>query len=173
MLPAILDFEASGLGRGSYPIEVGYVLSDGHSNCMLIRPEPDWQNWDPEAEALHGISREHLLQHGRSVSEVARCLNNSLAGKTLYSDAWGNDQSWLALLFECAGMRAHFRLESLRSLLSEAQAQVWHSVRQTVIRESRLERHRASSDARMLQQTFLRSRELTRQRASVPLRRPA
>lgn len=160
MIPAIFDIEASGLGRGSYPIEVGYVLSDGHSHCMLIRPEPDWVGWDPEAEKLHGISREHLLSHGRSVTEVASLLNHSLAGKTLYSDAWGNDQSWLALLFECAGMAAHFRLESLRSLLSEAQAHLWHGVRQTVIRDSKLERHRASSDARILQQTFLRCREL-------------
>jgi len=160
MIPAILDFEASGLGRGSYPIEVGYILSDGHSNCMLIRPEPDWLEWDEQAERLHGISREQLQRHGRSVAEVARLLNHSLAGKTLYSDAWGNDQSWLALLFECAGIPAHFRLESLRSLLSEAQAQVWHSVRQTVIQGSRLKRHRASSDARILQQTFLLSREL-------------
>ena len=160
MIPAILDFEASGLGRGSYPIEVGYVLSDGHSACMLIRPEPDWQGWDPHAEQLHGISRAHLLRHGRSVAEVARCLNHSLAGKTLYSDAWGNDQSWLALLFECAGLSAHFRLESLRMLLSEVQAEVWNRAREDVARTSRLERHRASSDARLLQRTFLRSREL-------------
>lgn len=171
MIPAILDFEASGLGRGSYPIEVGYVLSDGHSNCMLIRPEPDWLDWDPEAESLHGISREQLLRHGRSVTEVARCLNHSLAGKTLYSDAWGNDQSWLALLFECAGMAAHFRLEALRSLLSETQAQLWHGTRQAVICDSRLERHRASSDARILQQTFIRTRELAGSRSV--LRRPA
>ena len=27
--PAILDIEASGFGRGSYPIEIGYYLPDG------------------------------------------------------------------------------------------------------------------------------------------------
>jgi hypothetical protein len=39
-VPAILDVEASGFGRGSYPVEVGYVLEDGVSQCMLVRPEP-------------------------------------------------------------------------------------------------------------------------------------
>ena len=37
-VPTILDLEASGFGRDSYPIEVGYVLPDGSSFCSLIRP---------------------------------------------------------------------------------------------------------------------------------------
>lgn len=169
MVPAIIDFEASSLGRGSYPIEVGYVLADGRGGCMLIRPEAEWSGWDPAAERLHGISREQLLRNGRGVAEVARRLNRSLAGITLYSDAWGNDQSWLALLFECAGIPAHFRLESLRSLLSEAQAQIWHGTRQLVAAELALERHRASSDARVLQQTYLRVRAATDPRSGCAL----
>jgi len=171
MLPAILDFEASGLGRGSYPIEVGYILSDSRSGCMLIRPEADWERWDPKAEQLHGIPRSLLLRNGRSAVEVARSLNNALAGLTLYSDAWGNDQSWLALLFDRAGFSALFRLEALRSVLTEAQAQIWQSTRQTVARELALERHRASSDARILQQTYLRTLEQTG--AAPLLRKPA
>ncbi|MET0379714.1 MAG: hypothetical protein ABW049_12050, partial [Spongiibacteraceae bacterium] len=62
MIPAILDFEASGLGGGTYPIEVGYVLGDGRSACYLIRPEPDWQGWSADAEKLHGISRALLTR---------------------------------------------------------------------------------------------------------------
>lgn len=41
-LPTILDIEASGFGRGSYPIEVGFVAGDGTLFCGLVRPEPDW-----------------------------------------------------------------------------------------------------------------------------------
>ena len=30
-LPIIIDIEASGFGRGSYPIEIGYHMPDGES----------------------------------------------------------------------------------------------------------------------------------------------
>jgi hypothetical protein len=157
VIPAILDFEASGLGRGSYPIEVGYILADGSSDCMLIRPEPDWQSWDPEAERLHGIDREQLVQHGRPVREVASQLNRELRGETLYTDAWGSDLSWLSLLFDAADLVPLFRLESLRTLLDEPRQRHWHSVHRAVISELALGRHRASADARALQQTYLRT----------------
>lgn len=77
--PCILDIEASGFGASSDPIEVGHVLADGRSRCTLIRPREGWTHWDPRAEALHGISRETLLRHGRPVAEVARTLNADLA----------------------------------------------------------------------------------------------
>lgn len=155
--PAILDFEASGLGRGSYPIEVGYVLADGRTGCQLIRPEPEWQAWDPAAERLHGIGRAQLLRHGRPAREVARQLNRELRGETLYTDAWGNDLTWLSLLFDAAGLVPLFRLEPLRALLDERQQRLWHDAHRAVMRELALERHRASADARILQQTYLRT----------------
>lgn len=157
MIPAILDFEASGFGAGSYPIEVGYVLGDGRSACYLIRPELDWQSWSAKAEGLHGISRALLTRKGRSVREVAEALNQRLAGETLYSNAWGNDYTWLSLLFDAAGLVARFRLQPLRLLLSEEQERQWHDVHEALGRELVLERHRASSDARLIQQTWLRT----------------
>ena len=45
-LPCVIDIEASGVGRRSYPIEVGYVMPDARAVCMLIRPADDWQHWD-------------------------------------------------------------------------------------------------------------------------------
>ena len=53
--PSIMDIEASGFGRSSYPIEVGYVLGDGSSFCTLIRPLPSWTHWDASAESVHHI----------------------------------------------------------------------------------------------------------------------
>lgn len=155
-LPAILDMEASGFGRDSYPIEVGYVLPDGRSRCTLIRPAPHWVHWDPKAEALHHIPRAAVLQHGRSVSEVAAWLNDELQGMTVYSDGWANDYSWLSALFEEAGCTPHFKLENLRALLDEAEADHWHALKQQVSGEMKLDRHRASTDARVLQSTFCR-----------------
>lgn len=60
--PTVVDVEASGFGRASYPIEVGFVLPNGHSFCSLIYPEPEWTHWDPQAETIHHISRELLLK---------------------------------------------------------------------------------------------------------------
>ena len=42
LAPAVLDVEASGFGRSSYPIEIGVVFPDGHAYCTLIRPESHW-----------------------------------------------------------------------------------------------------------------------------------
>ncbi|NCT85639.1 MAG: hypothetical protein GXC94_21010 [Comamonadaceae bacterium] len=150
-LPAILDIEASGLGRGSYPIEVGVVAADGGLFCGLVRPEPDWLHWDPAAEALHGIGRELLLRHGRPAAWMADQLNERLAGQTVYCDGWGQDYPWLARLYDAAGRRQSFRLEDLRRLLSEAEARRWRDVTDAVRRREQLGRHRASSDARVLQ----------------------
>ncbi len=80
---AVLDIEASGFGRGSYPIEVGFVDAQGGAFCSLIRPEPDWLHWDASAEALHGISREALQRHGRPPAWVADQLNQRLAGQVV------------------------------------------------------------------------------------------
>lgn len=156
-VPVVIDVEASGFGAGSYPIEVGMVLPNGKSHCYLIRPAPSWSHWDPAAEAVHGIRRDILESRGAAVEEVAHTLNQILRGQTVYSDAWGHDRSWLARLFEEAEISQHFRLESLRSLLTEHQLERWQSTRERVIREIGQVRHRASVDALIVQQTFLKS----------------
>ncbi|MEE8616289.1 MAG: hypothetical protein V3T11_13880, partial [Roseateles sp.] len=50
-----------------------------------------------------------------------------------------------------AGLLPSFRLEDLRRLLSEDEAQRWRAVTEAVRRRQALTRHRASSDARVLQ----------------------
>lgn len=149
--PCILDIEASGFGRHSYPIEVGYVLPDGRARCTLIRPPAHWTHWDPGAEQVHHISREILLQHGRPADEVARMLNGDLAGNTVYCDGWAHDYPWLAALFDEAGMAPGFKLESVRALLHEADLAQLPDLQQQALRELGVERHRASADARALQ----------------------
>lgn len=153
--PAILDIEASGFGLGSYPIEVGVILSDGRSWCSLVKPESGWEHWDPNAAAVHHITREQLAQHGRSVHEVAVALNDRLRGLVVYSDAWAHDYTWLNKLYDAAGMVPNFRLENLRALLTDAQADRWHAMKLTVAERAALTRHRASSDARLLQLTLI------------------
>ncbi|PZP28346.1 MAG: hypothetical protein DI603_19475 [Roseateles depolymerans] len=150
-VPAILDIEASGFGRGSYPIEIGFVSASGELFCSLIRPAPDWQHWDDSAEALHGISRLRLQTCGRSVDWLAREINARLAGQTVYCDGWGHDYAWLNRLYDAAALQPAFRLDDLRRLLNEDEAARWSRVTQEVRARLQLTRHRASSDARVLQ----------------------
>jgi hypothetical protein len=156
VLQTVIDIEASSFGAKSYPIEVGVALPDGKTNCYLIKPPSTWSYWDSKAEKVHGISQEVLMQNGIEPSIVARNLNDLLLGATVYSDAWGHDLSWLGKLFDLVEMTQLFKLESLRSLLSEQQSARWHQTKDEVIKEFNLQRHRASSDAKVIQETLSR-----------------
>lgn len=157
-LPTVLDVESSGFGRNSYPIEIGFVLPDGHTYCTLIRPLDHWTHWDAQAALTHHIPRDLLQTRGQSVVEVAQKLNHDLRGMTVYSDGWANDYSWLNALFDAADMSPSFRLENLRVLLTEAEAERWHHIKEHIGAERVARRHRASADARLLQLTYQRLR---------------
>lgn len=167
--PAILDIEASGFGLGSYPIEVGFVQPNGQTWCSLVKPQTDWQHWDPNAATVHNITREQLQQNGRSPTEIVDVLNERLRGMTVYTDAWAHDYTWLNRLYEAADRSPTFKLESLRALLSDSEAAAWHEVKRGVAIQSGLERHRASADARILQQTWmaLRGKGRNQERAAA------
>ena len=154
--PAVIDVEASGFGRGSYPIEVGLVLEDGTPHCFLVRPEADWTHWDEAAARVHKIPRTVLQQRGLPVATVAERLNEILEDRTVYSDGWSFDRTWLALLFEVAGRVQRFRLESVRALLDETASAAWHPTVEAVTTELSLERHRASADASIVQMALRR-----------------
>lgn len=160
MLPTIIDIEASGFGRRSYPIEVGLAMPDGKSHCFIISPADHWTFWDEKAEAVHGITRELLMEHGREPIDVGKDLNQLLAGQRVYSDAWCHDISWLGKLFDLIQVPQLFRLDSLRTLMSEEQVAQWHPTKDAVIEELNLDRHRASWDALIIQETFKRTRAL-------------
>ena len=152
--PIVIDVEASGFGRGSYPIEIGVALADGRTACYLVRPEPGWCHWDAAAAALHGLSRDLLHEKGRVVGEVAAALNELLIDEVVYTDAWGMDSSWLALLFEHAGRPQRFRLEALAGLLDDTQRAAWADAKRQVRIEMNLTRHRASADALVIQRAL-------------------
>ena len=155
--PIILDIEASGFGKHSYPIEVGFVNAEGETWCSLIKPDPAWSHWDDSAEQVHRINREVLHQYGRDVVEVAGYLNDQLLNCVVYSDGWAHDYHWLNVLLDAANMAAHFRLEDLRHVLTPQQQDLWHPAKEVVSQQLQLERHRASVDARILQLTWLKT----------------
>jgi hypothetical protein len=156
--PAVLDIEASGFGRGSYPIEIGFVLGSSEARCMLIQPAAHWTHWDPAAQRLHHITREDLQLHGCPIRDVVEVLNDSLCGRTLFSDGWAHDYSWLAVLYDAAHRVPTFRLESLGALLRPGEIDRWPATKQQVADALALPRHRACADARLLQATFRKLR---------------
>ena len=153
--PIILDIEASGFGPGSYPIEIGVALSDGRLLARLIKPLDHWTHWQASAEEVHGISRERLMDEGVEPRELAMELNSLLANHTVYTDGWGVDRSWLALLFYESHVLQRFRLESIYSLLSEEQLDHWADYRERVLGLTGMVPHRAGTDALIVQDTYL------------------
>lgn len=138
-IPLFLEFKASSLKHGSYPIEAAWSLPDGRIESRLINPSNvfSWTVWDPEWEYTHGVSQESLRLFGRSPQWLAERMNAKLAGKTLYSDDAPFGRYLLHRLFKAAGIRPSFTLEDPGSLyrvclspetLSLLYTQAWRSV---------------------------------------------
>jgi hypothetical protein len=159
---AFLDFEASSLADDSYPVEVGWVFEDGRSESHLIRPAPDWTDWDPLAQAIHGISRRQLLDEGAPHAEVAARMIDQLAGHDLYASAPSWDGKWLSVLLRAAGYPRHaLRLrdtdealgDAVRALDTAEAATILDRVRRAW--EGARPAHRALPDARQEREIWL------------------
>lgn len=114
----VLDFEASSLAAGSYPIEIGWTRgSEVHS--YLIRPYAVWTDWSDYAEQhIHHISRERLMDEGLPADEVLQLANESLGSDIVWCDGGWYDGNWLHVLEQGAGFSATFGLGSIQSLLA-------------------------------------------------------
>lgn len=154
--PTFIDFEASSLDLvSSYPIEVGICLPDGVTKSWLIKPYVLWKDWSEKAARIHGIPKEVLQQDGKEISEVVNALNETLQSiGTVYCDAWAFDSFWLHRLFKAAKAEPAFELDSITSILNSQQIDIWQEVREEVINELKLVRHRAANDALILHKTW-------------------
>jgi hypothetical protein len=104
---AFLDFEASSLGKSSYPIEVAWVFATGEAESFLIRPAPGWTDWAAEAEAVHGLPRQRLVQEGKAHDWLALHMLTVLRGVELYASAPSWDGRWLSRLLRASGLPRH------------------------------------------------------------------
>lgn len=102
-----MDFEASSLGKRSFPVEVAWVFEDGRSEAHLIRPAPGWQDWDAGSERIHGLSRAVLERDGAPHDMVARRMIDALTGHDLLASAPSWDGKWLSVLLRAAGLPRH------------------------------------------------------------------
>lgn len=98
-----IDFEASGLGPQSWPVEIGLSWIEGadvRTWSSLIRPELSWsmEAWDPVSAEVHGIPLDELTRApaaGMVAAEAAKLIS----GKTVCSDAPKYDEIWARRLF--------------------------------------------------------------------------
>ena len=166
-----LDFEASSLSKLSYPIEVAWVFEDGASEAHLIRPAPQWADWDQEAEAVHHIAQQTLQDEGSPHDVVARRMVDQLSGHNLFASAPSWDGKWLSALLRAAKLPRHAlrvrdseeaRAEAARAILAPVvPADRLHIEIAAVVtladvrRASGQTAHRALADAKDEQQHWL------------------
>ncbi|SOB80738.1 hypothetical protein SAMN06297144_1212 [Sphingomonas guangdongensis] len=180
-MKVFLDFEASSLSDRSYPIEVAWAFQDGRSEAHVIRPAPEWTDWDPNAEAIHGMCREWLIRNGEAHDLVARRMVEILGGHELFASAPSWDGKWLSVLLRTAELPRHaLRLRDTDDALRETATELLRPV----VAPARLDlevhalvsaanagkpadpAHRALADAEAELQTWLRLRRAAREAAS-------
>jgi DNA polymerase III epsilon subunit-like protein len=117
-----LDIEATSLSNTSYPIELGWTDLVGAGEAYLIRRHASWgDDWDPRAQAVHGITREQLEAEGLPVEKVVARFLAAAEGKTVITDAPAFDAAWLnEALMACGHPVGMVRLNGLRDELIAA-----------------------------------------------------
>jgi hypothetical protein len=148
-----IDFEASCLPRHgrSFPIEVGIADAWG-SRVWLIYPHTDWTGWDwtQEAEMLHGITRDQLLQNGQPVEIVASELAKAVEGRQVVADSYF-DSYWFDTLNMAAKIAPSAKIEHVENILNTLES----TTEEILAAQAELDRqgflrHRARHDARWL-----------------------
>ncbi|MEO7692247.1 MAG: hypothetical protein ABIS51_23380 [Sphingomonas sp.] len=158
----ILDIEASALGYGSYPIEVGLALIQGtrlpiRTWSALIRPTQQWREagvWSSESAVVHNIPFDLLEQEGRPASEICSWLN-ALLGRAaiVVTDAPLYDQDWLDALFRAGDCDQLFTLLDFDALTGGFNPDQYRRFVNLLERER--VRHRAGPDALRLARSLL------------------
>lgn len=98
-----LDFEASSLSAGSWPVEIGYAwFADGRveTRALVIAPRPDWSmaDWSETSARVHGIGLGQI-RAGVPAAAVA-AETDAFAHFDVVSDNPTWEQRWLDRLRE-------------------------------------------------------------------------
>lgn len=153
-----LDFEASGLGPQSWPIELGvsWITSDlkVETYANLIKPAFDWgdDGWDDVSADIHGIPRSDL-DAAPSADVVARDFLTVLGDRIALSDAPGFERFWLETLLEAAMLENTVDIRDFNSAASQTFSSAVCARMKTHMR-SRDDRHRAKADSASMAQAW-------------------
>lgn len=141
-LPPILDFEASSLSDCSYPISAGLIVS-GQIFHWLIKPKPEWVDWSLASQAIHGLKRSHLIEHGMDTQHVYEELNCALTGfDAVYSDNPYWEFRWLSQLG-----KFNIEIKDVELLIPPAHKNSWKTTFEQQFQKHNLVQHRADHDA--------------------------
>jgi hypothetical protein len=144
-LPPILDFEASSLSDGCYPITAGLVVN-GEVNYWIIKPQLDWIDWSLASQSIHGIKRSYLMEHGVDASQVYDEMKSLLCNSPIvYSDNPYWESRWLGCLgkFDC-------EVRDIRELFPKSLHDHFSVCLENQLVVNKLTRHRADHDANAL-----------------------
>jgi hypothetical protein len=152
-----IDFEASSLEPGGYPIEVGIALWPllnepifGWSS--LIRPTDDWLqhgDWSRASREVHGIRQSELIASGQPPLEVTRAINEALAQSGIvWCDGGRYDAQWAHSLFKAASLKFAVPLGNWGILINMLGSTARDRAHQW--RERTPAKHRAREDAEHL-----------------------
>ena len=156
---AFLDIEASGLGAGSWPVEIGWALPYGRerNGAVLIKPIAEWTHWDEVAEMhFHRITRDQLRLEGHSPAEALDLIEAALAGCEVYVSDPAEDRSWFNRLVLAAGRNTSLKLHDAGPFLEAQALRRRHNlsaVRRDVANRFP-HRHRAEADARQIAEVW-------------------
>lgn len=160
-LKVFFDIEASSLHANSFPIEVGWAVVGADltitSDAILIVPQPDWTDWHPQAEKVHGIRRCWLDQYGLPALDVAKVMNRVFGTGVVFSDAPEWEAMWTRRLYDAVGVRRTWRIgDALPLLRATAGSQGDNGWLTTHLEDTRL--HRADADALVLAEGYVEMR---------------
>lgn len=113
-----IDFEASGLGRLTYPIEIGISRWQGPGHVgetwhSLVRPDASWTSkgvWSEVSQTIHGIPKERLSDAPTAAEALAAANAFAPLGTLAFCDGGGHDSYWLQRLADAAGFAPAFLL---------------------------------------------------------------
>lgn len=141
----VIDFEASGLSKQSYPIEVG--LTNGEIEySALIKPMDHWRHWDYSAQAIHHIGRPNLVSDGKNAAVVASELLGLIGSDLVQWDGF-----WLNVLLSDNSQSKIFQLLDIKDLLDDFNVlEVYLKIKETMEKSGDYTLHRALDDARII-----------------------
>jgi hypothetical protein len=151
-----IDFEASGLHQHSFPIEVAWAGPVIEEKAFFLKPHPTWlrDQWDDNAELLHGISLNSIDESGIAPDHIAKQLQLDCRGKVLLTDGVEFDQNWLAMLFEAGGLQCLYRIMDVQVWMGQQVRSLGIDPKTVLLRmqdfDQRVEPiHRALDDVRL------------------------
>jgi len=153
--PIFLDCEASSLDKKSFPIEVAWNNADGTIESYLIniyRYPDGYDDWNREAQSLHGITKQYLSEKGEEPEYVVEQMEKKLRGKKILTDAPDWDGFWVRRLYESVNIKCE--LDFYNAIWFFNFLEPYHYIYRSQARKIAGHAHRAANDVKYLHEMY-------------------